>query len=98
VLTFGPFWGLSLAEWRKTNMGVIDKIFVKLTCDNCKIEEINTALDTGSGWGGSHWDELSNFSEFDAVITGGGREDPRVKTAACKKCGQAARIEVNYQT
>lgn len=77
-------------------MGTIDKLWVKLTCDKCGVSEVATASDKGSGWGGSHWNDLGGFVKFDAVITGGGNTDPDVTSAKCKSCGHVAKIDEEY--
>jgi len=77
-------------------MGTIDKLWVKLTCKNCGVSEISSASDKGSGWNGSSWNNLGSIRNFDAVITGGGKEEPDVVSAKCKNCGHVAIVESDY--
>jgi hypothetical protein len=77
-------------------MGTIDKLWVKLTCEACDISETSSASDKGSGWSGSHWNQLGPYSDFDATMEGGGKVDPEVTSAKCKRCGCEATIESAY--
>lgn len=77
-------------------MGIIDTLWVKISCDNCGISETSSASDKGSGWGGSSWNDLSLFANFDAILIGGGKKEPNVTSAKCKKCNQIAKIDSAY--
>jgi hypothetical protein len=80
--------------WRY-KMGVTDRLWVKLTCEKCGISETSTAAEKGSMWGAS-WNDLNTLEKFEAVITGGGREEPDVKSAKCNTCGANATIDDQY--
>ena len=73
------------------NMGTIDRVWVKVTCEHCKVSETATAAEKGSGWGSS-WNSLGDFDKFNASVRGGGNEMPDVLSATCKKCGNAATL------
>ena len=71
-------------------MGIIDKVHISLTCQNCNITEENSAPDKGSMYSGSDWRKLSPFKNFDGELTGGFREEPGISDATCKACGGKA--------
>lgn len=78
-------------------MGIIDSVTYKITCRECEIEEVVKILDKGSNWGGSHWRWPSELSKFiGSWEGGGGKQEPELRTAACKTCGKAAAISKNY--
>jgi len=77
-------------------MGVIDKLWIKVTCEGCKATETSSVLDQGSGWSGSHWGSPGPFTQFDVICEGGGKEEPTVVFAKCKACGSAATVQEAY--
>jgi hypothetical protein len=77
-------------------MGIIDSTVYTLQCQKCGTKESAKVLDKGSGWGGSAWQRGAEFSKFDTQWTGGGREEPQLVSATCKKCGQPAMVDSGY--
>jgi len=77
-------------------VGTIDKVWIKVECGACGVREIATALDKGSGWSGSAWERLGEFSHFDVEVDGGGAKEPTVVSAKCKGCGETAAVEAAY--
>jgi len=77
-------------------MGIIDKTIHKLTCEKCRIEEEQQVLDKGSGWSGSSWQCGVNFQHFDTSWSGGGKTEPQITKANCKKCGSQAKTESRF--
>jgi len=77
-------------------MGVSDKLWFKVTCTNCKNTETCSVLDKGSGWGGPSWQSSCSFETFTAQFKGGGKSDPEVVSAICKKCSGQGTVETSY--
>jgi len=76
-------------------MGTIDKTTYKLSCTTCSVSETTSVLDKGSNWGGSWWQEGASLSLFDTQWSGGGNQEPQLKSATCKKCAAPAKVETN---
>jgi hypothetical protein len=78
-------------------MGVIDKCTYTLSCDVCAVSEVKSVLDKGSCWSGSSWGSPPKFSNFNVSWNGdGGRKEPGLVSATCRKCGKPANIESKY--
>lgn len=77
-------------------MGTIDKLWVKLTCPGCGVSETSSALDKGSGWGGSSWGSFGSFESFHVAASGGDKREPEVTSATCKACNASASVETQY--
>lgn len=77
-------------------MGTKDQTTYTLTCPQCLQAEKKKVLDKGSNYGGSHWQEGVDFSEFDVAWTGGGTSEPVITTAVCKKCNISPSIVSSY--
>lgn len=77
-------------------MGTNDVLWVKLSCGDCSSTEVSSASDKGSVWGEPSWRSLGTFDSFDVAVSGGGKEEPKVDSAVCKKCGGAASAEEAY--
>lgn len=77
-------------------MSVIDKLWIKLTCNGCRATETSAALDKGSTWSGSDWGSASPFKLFDVICDGGGKSEPTVVSAKCKACSNAASVKTAY--
>lgn len=77
-------------------MGTIDSLTITLTCPQCTRTESARILDKGSTWSGSHW-QVPSFRSFEAVVTGGGKQEPEV-TATCPECEVAAKVSERYGT
>jgi len=77
-------------------MGTIDKLWVKLTCKGWKVTETDLALDCGSGYRGSNWDNFGPFKQFNVICEGRGEKEPTVVSAKCKMCGKAAMVQTGY--
>jgi hypothetical protein len=69
-------------------MGVIDKTIHKLSCASCNIVEEQSILDKGSGWSGSDWQSGVEFKNFNTIWSGGGKVEPTMVKAECKRCGK----------
>jgi len=67
-------------------MGFIDETIYMFTCPQCKKEERVKLLDKGSTFGGSHWQHGIDVEHFDVTWIGGGKVEPTVESAYCKKC------------
>lgn len=80
----------------RTIMGIIDSTIHALRCDNCGIEEEKKTLEKGSNWGSSGWQEGPDFEHFYTDWSGGGKVEPRLRTATCKRCGVEAFVESRY--
>ena len=77
-------------------MGIIDKTIHKLSCEDCHIEEEQKVLDKGSGWSGSSWQSGVDFRHFETSWFGGGKTEPDITKATCKKCGKLAKAESRF--
>ena len=77
-------------------MGTIDAAYIKLTCEKCGISEERRYSDKGSMWGGSHWNNIPAFDNFDVESTEGGKQEPHIKSAKCKHCGSVPKIDHRY--
>jgi len=77
-------------------MGSIDRMWVKVSCEDCGVSQTNSSTDKGSGWSGSHWNDLGDFSDFDVTVSGSGKSEPTVSAGTCKKCGGEATIKKAY--
>jgi len=75
-------------------MGYIDNLCVTLTCPKCGAVEEAAALDKGSAWNGSHWHRFDEFKLFNTTCDGGGKQEPTIVAATCKKCGST--VNPNY--
>ncbi len=76
-------------------MGVIDKLWVKLTCKGCKVTETSSARDTGYSVY-SNWESLDPFTHFNVTCRGGGKETQTVISAKCKTRGSDATVQKSY--
>jgi predicted RNA-binding Zn-ribbon protein involved in translation (DUF1610 family) len=79
-------------------MGIIDSTWFRFTCPKCGTNETVVVHDKGSGWSGSAWGTIRPLTRFDVTATGGGKEEPEVKTATCKTCGVPATVDTGYGT
>lgn len=79
-------------------MGVIDRLWIKVTCTECGSSETSSARDTGSNWSGSHWGNIGKFEQFQVVATGGGKDESKIISAKCKACGGATVLMRNMDT
>jgi hypothetical protein len=77
-------------------MGVVDELWIKLTCKTCKHSETKSALDYGSVYRGSNWGSLGRFTKFDVICEGQGEKEPTVISAKCRACGKVAIVEKSY--
>ena len=77
-------------------MGIIDTAWFKFTCPKCKAEETVVVHDKGSGWSGSSWQSIREPQSFAILSNGGGKAEPEVAQATCKKCGSAADVKSGY--
>ncbi len=76
-------------------MGTIDKLWVKVACERCKISEVSYAVDRGT-FKGSNWNTPGSFEKFDVTYKGGREEEPAVTLAKCRKCGADASVKKGY--
>ena len=74
-------------------MGVHDSIKATLDCPTCDISEVATAVDGGP----FHWYDFCPVDTFDVVSEGGGKVEPTIVAATCKRCGAAANVSYRYQ-
>lgn len=77
-------------------MGTIDRIWHTFTCPKCGATETFGISDKGSNWSGSFWNQPPSLSKFSATWSGGGRNEPILKTAECLKCGMRAEVKERY--
>ena len=73
-------------------MGTIDKNIVTLCCSSCGKSEILTAVEKGSVYGSSGWNDFNEAAYFNVTSEGGGMSEPHVVSAKCKKCNHNADI------
>ncbi|WP_255876095.1 hypothetical protein, partial [Microbulbifer elongatus] len=88
--------GISCNKERKVTMGTRDRLWVKVSCESCKVFETTSVSDKGSGWGGSYWGNLSGFTSFTVKSTGSGKTEPTVESAICNNCNTQAKVEEAY--
>ena len=74
-------------------MGIIDKTTYKLSCAACSTSETSSVLDKGSNWSGSWWQGGASFLLFNTQWSEGGKQEPDLKFATCKKCAAPAKVE-----
>ena len=67
-------------------MGVIDKNTVTLRCPSCNQTETLTAVEKGSVYGSSGWNDFNKSTHFNVVSEDSGIGGPRIVSAKCKKC------------
>jgi len=77
-------------------VGIIDKVWIKVSCENCNISDVSSAADKGSGWSGSSWNSLAGFKNFDVTADGSGKEEPSIISAKCQQCGSDAKVLSEY--
>lgn len=77
-------------------MGVIDKLWIKITCEHCGCSETLSVLDKGSSYGGSHWGNPSPSTKFSVVFEGGGTTEPTITSAKCVACNCTAVVKEKY--
>ncbi len=77
-------------------MGIIDSTIHALRCHNCDIEEETKISEKGSNWGSSGWQEGPDFENFHPDWADGGKVEPRLLSATCKRCGAQAFVESRY--
>jgi len=76
-------------------MGYIDSAKYTLSCPRCGTTESASVLEKGSCWGSS-WQEGVSFAMFDTQWNGGGKCEPTLTSATCKKCSIAAHVKSEY--
>lgn len=74
-------------------MGYIDESSRRLSCATCKTSEVAKVLDRGNRHSPPHWDNYGPCEHFTLTETGGGLTPPKIISALCKTCDQAATIE-----
>ena len=74
-------------------MGIVDNAWVRLTCPTCGVQEVSEARDLGNTFGGWDWTPYGPFKLFEVSESGGGKKEPTVTSATCKKCKVATSIE-----
>lgn len=67
-------------------MGVIDKKTVTLSCPSCGQTETLTAVEKGSVYGSSGWNDFNESVQFIVVSEEDGISGPNIVSAKCKKC------------
>jgi len=67
-------------------MGIIDKNSVTLYCPSCGQSETLTAVEKGSVYGSSGWNDFNKSEHFIVVSEENGIAGPHVESAKCKKC------------
>ena len=67
-------------------MGIIDKNTVTLRCPSCGKSETLTAVEKGSGYGSSGWNDFNEATFFNVTSEDGGMSGPHIVSAKCKKC------------
>lgn len=77
-------------------MGIIDKTIHRVECEHCSEAEEQAIYDKGSNWGGSSWQSGVAFQKFNVSWSGGGKTEPDIVKASCKKCGGEAKSESRY--
>ena len=73
-------------------MGYFDETRYTLSCKSCGQRETQKVLDKGSGWRGSHWQSGVEFEKFETTWSGGRKEEPTLKRAVCRACGEAVEL------
>ena len=75
-------------------MGILDKTKHIITCQACDISETVEVRQTGteSDYANAAWDDSAPAKDFDLKWEGGGRQEPKIGSAKCLKCGVAASI------
>ena len=68
-------------------MGIIDSTSHTLHCSACNLEETKKVLDKGSGWSGSSWQSRATYQNFETQWEGGGKAEPTLLSAKCRRCG-----------
>lgn len=74
-------------------MGTIDKNTVTLHCPVCGTSETLTAVEKGSVYGSSGWNDFNRSTYFDVSSEDGGMAGPHITSATCKKCNCNAVVE-----
>ena len=67
-------------------MGFIDKNTVTLHCPSCDQSETLTAIEKGSVYGSSGWNDFNESAYFDVISKDDGIGGPHIVSAKCKKC------------
>jgi hypothetical protein len=67
-------------------MGIIDKTTVKLRCPSCDQSETLTAIEKGSVYGSSGWNDFNESTYFNVSSIDEGIGGPQIVSARCKKC------------
>ena len=88
---------LFVDKTKENLMGIIDSTIHSLTCDDCQVSENIKILDKGSNYGGSHWQSGKSFENFNSQWSGdGGKTEPRLISATCKKCGTSVQHKESF--
>ena len=67
-------------------MGVIDKNTVTLRCPSCGQTETLTAVEKGSVYGSSGWNDFNKSDHFIIESEENSIAGPHIVSAKCKKC------------
>ena len=67
-------------------MGIIDKNTVTLRCPSCDQSETLTAVEKGSVYGSSGWNDFNESTYFKVSSEDDGIGGPHIVSAKCKKC------------
>lgn len=76
-------------------MGVIDDYTATIVCTHCKNTEVSTAYDRGNPYNGPYWEGFDEVRDFAVSWVGGGRAEPKITSAKCKKCSASADVSYN---
>ncbi len=68
-------------------MGIIDKNTVTLRCPECDQTETPTAVEKGSVYGSSGWNDFNESTYFIVSSEDDAVGGPHIVSARCKKCG-----------
>ena len=67
-------------------MGIIDKKTVILRCPSCGQTETLAAVEKGSVYGSSGWNDFNKSAHFNVISREKGIGGPQLESAKCKKC------------
>lgn len=77
-------------------MGITDKAWFKIICEECGETELSSADDKGFGLRGASWGNIKPVLRFSIETEGGGDEEPQITNAVCNSCGGKGAVEIKH--